>query len=113
MTAGDNSTSTSIVNEALSFASNPSRPSGPNVNDSRGVPRYGGSKASFSVRLVAVLANNCSASRKLLLPAAFGPKSAESGLRLTSTFARDLYPLILTRLIIQHSFKSEVFLHSA
>ena len=79
-TTGESSTYTSILNETLSCSKRLSMPFDPKVKDSRGVPRYGGSKASFNVRAVAVLANSCRASRKLLLPAAFGPKRAESGL---------------------------------
>ena len=59
-------------------------------NDSSGVPRYGGSNASLSVRLAPSLDSNRSASRKLLLPEAFGPISTTSGSSSTSTSASDL-----------------------
>ena len=43
--------STSIEKDTLSCASKSFIPSGPKVKDSNGVPRYGGLKASFKVRL--------------------------------------------------------------
>ena len=65
-------------------------PSRPMWNDSSGVPRYGGSNASLSVRLVPTIESSRSASRKLLLPEAFGPNSTTSGSSSTSTSASDL-----------------------
>ncbi len=62
----------------------------PKLNDSKGFPRYGGSKASFSVRLVAILDSSWSASRMLLLPAALGPNSTDSCSNVVSTSPSDL-----------------------
>ena len=96
-TVSDSRRSASTENPSRSCSTRPLMPPLPMRNDSSGLPRYGESKASFSVRLVPSLESNCRASRKLLLPAAFGPKSTVSGSSVTSTSASDLYPLMCTR----------------
>ena len=79
-----------MENVSRSCSIRPLTPSLPMGNDSSGLPRYGASNASRSVRLAPIRDSNWSASRKLLLPAAFGPNSTVSGSSSISTSARDL-----------------------
>src|SRR5437870_1111888 len=55
--------------------------------------------ASRSVRWVTIRLKSASASKRLLLPAASGPKTTVSGSNSTSASFSDLYPWTLTRRI--------------
>ena len=74
-TASDRDRSTLMEKTSRPLSTKPRSLRSPTVKDSSGLPRYGGSKASFSVRLVTSLDRIWRASRKLLLPAALGPNS--------------------------------------
>src|SRR5271157_4663831 len=65
-TAGESSTSAWIEKRADSLPRKPGIPSSSKENDSRGLPRWGGSKAAFKVGLIAIRDKSWSASRKLL-----------------------------------------------
>src|SRR5206468_9326083 len=81
---------------AVFSLSNDGSPPAGKAKASIGYPLIGSDSASERVRLVAMRDNACTASRRLLLPAALGPKSTAIRGNSTATSSSDLNPFTIS-----------------